>query len=412
VHPEQPQPRRIRRRVVIPALVIVIVAAAVVVWYQRRDTSKPSAGTPVAVQTVAVEKTDLAVTKSLTGTLGYGRARPVKGGRDGIVTWLPRSGASISRGKQLFRADDRPVPLFYGAIPLYRDLVTPKTVGRDVRIVAANLKALGYSIGRQPDPGETVTRTVTIPESPDAPASPDAPGAKAAPGGKGEASATSDAPRHRTERATVRKGEGVLTSGVIAALKRWQRDLGLPVTGTIGVGDVVVLPGAVRVDSVTALTGDSASNPLITVTSTTKVVTASATVAEAGGIKAGDEVTVLLPGDTSVPGEVSAVATEVEQGEEGSGNAEPKRAVTVTLDSDKGLNGVDQAQVQVDLAGETREGVLTVPVGALVALSEGGYAVQTADGRLVGVETGMFAKGLVEVTGDGLTEGLQVVTTS
>ncbi|GLY93446.1 hypothetical protein [Actinoplanes sp. NBRC 103695] len=395
MHPEQPQPRRIGRRIVIPALVIVIVAAAVVVWYQRRDTSKPSAGTPVAVRTVAVEKTDLSVTKSLTGTLGYGRARPVKGGRDGIVTWLPRSGASISRGRQLFRADDRPVPLFYGAMPLYRDLETPKTVGRDVRIVATNLKALGYSIGRQPDPGETVTRTIPLP-APEPSATPGAP----------------TPPDHRTERTTVRKGEGVLTSGLIAALKRWQRDLGLPVTGTIGVGDVVVLPGAVRVDSVTALTGDSATTPLITVTSTTKVVTASATVAEAGGIKAGDEVTVLLPGDASVPGEVSAVGTEVQQGEEGSGNAEPKRAVTVTLDSGKGLNGIEQAQVQVDLAGETREGVLVVPVGALVALSEGGYAVQLADDRLVAVETGLFAKGLVEVTGDGITEGAQVVTTS
>jgi hypothetical protein len=203
-----------------------------------------------------------------------------------------------------------------------------------------------------------------------------------------------------------------LTSGLIAALKRWQRDLGLPVTGTIGAGDVVVLPGAVRVDAVTALTGDSATTPLITVTSTTKVVTASATVAEAGGIKAGDEVTVVLPGDTSVPGEVSAVGTEVEQSEEGAGNAEPKRAVTVTLDSGKGLNGIEQAQVQVDLAGETREGVLVVPVGALVALSEGGYAVQLAGDRLVAVETGLFAKGLVEVTGDGITEGVQVVTTS
>ena len=52
------------------------------------------------------------------------------------------------------------------------------------------------------------------------------------------------------------------------------------------------------------------------------------------------------------------------------------------------------------------------PVGALVALSEGGYAVQRADAGLVAVDTGMFAKGLVEITGAGLDEGMTVVTTS
>ena len=66
----------------------------------------------------------------------------------------------------------------------------------------------------------------------------------------------------------------------------------------------------------------------------------------------------------------------------------------------------------MQFAAETLEGVLAVPVGALVALSEGGYAVQPAGGGLVAVRIGMFAKGLVQVTGDGLAEGDAVVTTS
>ena len=56
--------------------------------------------------------------------------------------------------------------------------------------------------------------------------------------------------------------------------------------------------------------------------------------------------------------------------------------------------------------------VLAVPVGALLALREGGYALQLPDGGLVAVQTGMFAEGLVEVSGAGLTEGLTVVTAS
>ncbi|GAA1618090.1 HlyD family efflux transporter periplasmic adaptor subunit [Actinoplanes couchii] len=374
--------------IAVPTATAVLVAAGYL-WFERRAAAGPALDDAVAVQTQAVVRTDLSVTASLTGSLGYGGAVPVKGGPDGIVTWLPRSGAQIRRGEQVFRADDRPVPLFYGVMPLYRDLVTPGMVGRDVRIVAVNLRALGYPVGRQPGAGQTVTRTVPVP-----------------------ATAPSAAPGTKTERTTVRKGEGVLTSGLIAALKRWQQDRNLPVTGTIGPGDVVVLPGAVRVDAVTALKGDSAATPLMTVTSTAKVVTASVAVEVAGTIRAGDRVTVLLPGDTSVPGEVSAVGTEVQPGEDGGSAGEPKRTVTVTLDSTKQLNGIEAAQVQVELAGETREGVLAVPVGALVALSEGGYAVQVSGGGLVAVETGLFAKGLVEVTGAGIAEGVRVVTTS
>jgi hypothetical protein len=68
--------------------------------------------------------------------------------------------------------------------------------------------------------------------------------------------------------------------------------------------------------------------------------------------------------------------------------------------------------VQVQVTTSVHSGVLAVPVGALVALREGGYAVQTADGRYRAVQTGMFANGMVEISGDGLAEGLKVVTTS
>ncbi|MFG1608194.1 hypothetical protein [Actinoplanes sp. NPDC049265] len=417
MHPDQPlspAPRRTRRRLVVVVLVVVpvLVAAAGVTWFLRRDTPGPAADAAPAVKTVPVVRTDLSVTESLTGTLGFGKAQPVKGGKEGIVTWLPRSGASVKRGQQLFRADDQPVQLFYGSMPLYRDLAESGTVGRDVRIVATNLKALGYPIGYQPEPGARVTRTVPVTPAPAArtdDAKTDDGTASDDKAGKPQTGKTET----KTVRTTVRTGEGVLTSGLIKAVKHWQRDAGLPETGRIGVGDVVVLPSAVRVDSVTAQKGDSSTGPLLTVTSTAKVVTASAAVADAGNIRPGDKVSVVLPGDKAVPGEVSAVGTEVQPAEEGgAGTDEPKRSVTVTLDSVKELKGIDQANVQVDLAGETHEDVLAVPVGALVALSEGGYAVQLAGDRLVAVETGLFAKGLVEVTGDGVDEGVPVVTTS
>ena len=75
------------------------------------------------------------------------------------------------------------------------------------------------------------------------------------------------------------------------------------------------------------------------------------------------------------------------------------------------LAGLDQATVQVDFTASKRENVLTVPVAALLALSEGGYGVQVVEGgktRIIAVETGLFADGRVEVSGDGLREGMTV----
>ena len=72
------------------------------------------------------------------------------------------------------------------------------------------------------------------------------------------------------------------------------------------------------------------------------------------------------------------------------------------------LTAEEAAQVQ------QREDVLAVPVTALVALLEGGYAVEVLedDGthRYVRVDPGLFQDGAVEVAGDGLAAGDIVVT--
>ncbi|MDQ3788567.1 MAG: peptidoglycan-binding protein, partial [Actinomycetota bacterium] len=89
--------------------------------------------------------------------------------------------------------------------------------------------------------------------------------------------------------------------------------------------------------------------------------------------------------------------------------------VTIRLDDQAAAGQLDSAPANVRFTTGTRKGVLAVPVGALLALREGGYAVEVVEGdrrRLVSVQTGLFAKGLVEVTGTGLTEGTKVVTTS
>jgi hypothetical protein len=75
--------------------------------------------------------------------------------------------------------------------------------------------------------------------------------------------------------------------------------------------------------------------------------------------------------------------------------------------------GLDEAPVDVEVVVDYRPGVMAVPVTALVALAEGGYAVEVDAGggatRLVAVEPGLYADGFVEVESSGLGAGDLVV---
>jgi hypothetical protein len=85
--------------------------------------------------------------------------------------------------------------------------------------------------------------------------------------------------------------------------------------------------------------------------------------------------------------------------------------VTVAIDDQRALGRLDAAAVDVRYPAKQRKGVLTVPVGALLALAEGGYGLEVVDGQgsqVLPVTVGMFAGGRVEVSGEGVTEGLPV----
>ena len=127
----------------------------------------------------------------------------------------------------------------------------------------------------------------------------------------------------------------------------------------------------------------------------------------------GTPVNIELPDGTDVAGEVFAVgAVPVIVPAQGNQPAQSYVEVTIALADpvDAVWTGAD---VDVEVVAELAEDVLTVPVSALLALVEGGYAVEVIqpDGTttLVAVETGMFSDGYVEITGEGLTDGLSVV---
>jgi hypothetical protein len=341
----------VRRWVIAGVVALVVVGAVLTLTWTRRAPAQSAP--PPAPRTAAVVKTDLTDVREFKATLGFGASQEVTGRRAGTLTWLPAPGAAIDRGSAVYKVDNRPVWLFFGETPLWRKLDKAGTKGPDVKIVKDNLGALGYQLGGAPDE---------------------------------------------------------LTQATIDALKRWQKAEKVEESGAIDPGDVVVLPGKVRVESVTAKLSASGEGPLMSVTATGKAVDASIDARQAEVFKKDLKVTVVLPNGTETAGTVRSVSTEAKSEKNGNGEEIPVIAVDIDLDTEVGE--FDSGPVRIRLTGTARQGVLAVPVTALLALREGGYAVQTGEGGLVAVKTGLFAGGLVEISGGGVSEGMRVVTTS
>jgi peptidoglycan hydrolase-like protein with peptidoglycan-binding domain len=308
---------------------------------------KPAAATDLPPATTPVTKMTLTQTTNVSGTLGYGDAVNVAAHGHGTLTWLPVAGATIQRGQQVYRADDAPVPLWYGGLPLYRTL-RPGVSGADVKEVEENLAALGYT-------GFTV--------------------------------------------------DDDYTSATATAVRKWQHDLGVTESGTVDPAAVVLAPGAIRVAQVKAALGDPASGQLLSYTPTTRAVTIALDVSKQELAKVGAKATITLPDNRTIQGTVSRVGSVATAGQQGNAATID---VVVDLADQSALGGLDQAPVDVTLTAAQAADVLTVPVAALVALAEGGYGVQVVNGssvRYVAVKTGMFANGRVEISGTGITAG-------
>jgi peptidoglycan hydrolase-like protein with peptidoglycan-binding domain len=302
--------------------------------------------------TVAVERRTLAETEQVSGELGYDDARTVTAGAgQGTVTWLPAEGATVKRGGTLYRVDDEPVLLLTGRLPLWREL-SYGAEGRDVAQLERNLSKLGY------DPG-TVDETFTS---------------------------------HTRE-----------------AVEDLQADRGLEETGIVTADRFVVLPAAVRVGTHDAGVGTplQPGGRLYDATGTGRVVTVDLDTSQEALAEVGAPATVTLPDGTTTAAtvsEVGTVASPVSGGESEEPTAEATIPVTLTLAAPKQVAGLSAAPVTVDLTRDRREGAVAVPVTALVALAEGGYAVRRVGGELAAVEPGLYAGGYVEIL-SGLAEG-------
>ncbi|GAA2414873.1 peptidoglycan-binding protein [Actinomadura vinacea] len=340
------------RAAALSAAGVVVVAGGGLATAGLGGGDRPAAArTALPPDTAAVERTTLVETKEVDGTLGYGSPRPVPGAGKGTVTWLPKPGDRIARGRPAYKVDNRPVPLLYGSLPLYRALSEGKE-GPDVEQLERNLRALGYT-------GFTV--------------------------------------------------DDSFDSGTTAAVERWQDDLGVPETGAVSPGSVLVAAGEIRVAERKATVGDRLGGAVLTYTGTDRRVSVDLDVQHQRLAKKGAQVEIELPEGDTVKGTITGVgrvATEAQ------GDDKPATvAVTVAVRGQSSLGSYDKAPVTVRLTADRVPDVLAVPVSALLARPGGGYAVQVVEGgrvREVAVETGVFSGGRVEVSGAGLAEGMKV----
>jgi peptidoglycan hydrolase-like protein with peptidoglycan-binding domain len=354
--------RRWPRR--LAALLLLAALAGGTVWWQagRQGRGGGAAAAGPRTATAPVVRRTLESHETVDGTLGFAGAGSVVNRRQGTITWLAAEGATVGRGQALYKVDQQPVPLLHGQLPFYRRLSVGVDGGADVTQLERNLAALGYDPGTVDDHFSAATRD---------------------------------------------------------ALERWQEHLGLRQTGALEPGDVAVSAGAVRVAEHKADVGAPAGQgqTLMTTTSTTRQASVDLDAAKQSFVKVGDRVEVTLPNGRATGGRVSSVskvAKATPNGDSGGNDTTTTTvAVTVALDHPKETGALDQAPVDVDITTDTARNVLAVPVNALLALAEGGYAVEVQDPggarRLVAVRLGLFADSLVEVGGAGLRPGMKVV---
>jgi hypothetical protein len=358
--------RRHRLGWVAAGLVVVLAAGAVSAWRAGAFSPVAASGSgrheALAPTTAAVTRQNLSATTPVTATLGYAGSYPVRGQGGGTLTWLPSPGQVISQGQALYRVgNESPVVLLYGSVPDWRALDEGVT-GQDVSQLNRDLVALG-----------------------------DADNA--------EISALGWDYFSWETAAGVQKLESAL--GVSSPL------------GSLSLGQVVFEPEALRVSQVTGSLGGPAAGPVLTATSDRHVVTVALDASNQSQVKVGDSVTVTLP-DGTTPGMISSVGTVATTSASGAGATTATIPVQVTLTDPGAAGTLDQAPVTVNITTATARNALVVPVGALLAQSSGGYAVEVVGAgntrRLVPVQVGIFddTDGLVQVTG-ALMPGQRVV---
>ena len=357
--------RRPALMVAVAVVLLLIAAGALAVGgvFEAGGARSGSHGNATATSLATVQRRTLSRTTQFNGTLAYAGSYVVLGLARGRVTWLPPAGHVIRQGQVLYRVDEAPVVMLYGATPAYRALAEAAT-GADVAQLNHDLVALRY-----------------------------------------------------LDRSEVELAWRKFNSATRAGVEKLQEHLGVEQTGELFLGDVVFLPTAARVTTLRADLGAPATGPVLQASSTARTVSVALDPNLQSEVRAGDRVTITLPDGSTTPGRVTSVGKVATVSSNNTGGSDSGPTVPVQIrPTDPAVTGsFDQALVEVAITDETVHNVLAAPVDALLARAGGGYSVEVVGGdgthHLVRVRLGLFddAAGMVQVSGSALAAGQRVV---
>lgn len=308
-------------------------------------------------ETGTVTRDDLEGSTTVTGTLRFSDPRTLKAGLAGVLTRLREPGSVVGLGERLYEVDNAPVFLLRGTTPAWRELGSGMSDGPDVEQLEASLRKLGY-FDEKPD--ETFTWATT------------------------------------------------------EAIMDWQEENGLKRTGRLPLGTVRFADGDLRVGSHTADAGDEVGpgTELFEVTGTSQVVDVDLPLSDQQLAVMGTSVVVHLPDGAETAAAIVSVGTPTET-TGADGQSRTVIPMVLTLEDAEAADSFQEAAVRVDVPSARREDVLSVPVGALLAITPEQFGIEVVDDdgstRRVPVETGLFAGGRVEISGDDVKTGQRVV---
>ena len=284
---------------------------------------------------------DLSASAPVTATLGYAGSYTVTGRGGGTLTWLPSAGQVIGQGQALYRVDNgSPVVLLYGSVPDWRPMSAGDT-GADVSQLNHDLVRLGYA-------------------------------------NSADVSAL---------------GWDYYSWETRYGVRQMEEHLGVSSPpGSLGLGQVVFEPGALRISQVTGSLGGQAGGTVLDATSTRHVVTISLDASQQTQVKAGDKVTITLPDGTTTPGVVLRWQSGQRLERSGQQRDRPglRQAAAAGGRRDAGPGAGDGR----DHHGSAKN-ALVVPVGALLALARTGATPSRSSAaggaqQLVPVSLGLF----------------------
>lgn len=318
--------------------------------------SQPAQSANTEKPTTPIVRGELQSDTKVPSRLTHAQSRTLNATGNGILTEIPSPGSDLAIGSTLYRINNRPVFLFRGSIPAWRSFESGMERGPDITQLENTLRELGF---------------------------------------------------------LEREAQDKFLSSTAQAIRAWQKATGQEQTGRIDFENILFSPGPIRVGEHRTTLGSpvGSGSEIYKATSQDRVVTGNIPLRDQSFANIGAPVEVMLPDGRFVPGHITEVGVPIQADPNSSRLSIPFAA---ELDNPEDTTGIQEADVSTIIPTEKHEDILYVPVSALVAINNTTFGVERinekGEAETVPVKTGLFAKGFVQIEGEGLAEGQQVVT--